>query len=97
MSAHRGPSSPGTAPIPTGGGHIGRCDFSRHAPINPFRILTASGSDADRSRDAVAQVCNEVFDEQVQQPGTGEGADQRSTEPRSTPIAPATSSSPMRR
>jgi putative transposase len=25
--------SPGTAPITTGGGHVGRCDFSRRAPI----------------------------------------------------------------
>jgi hypothetical protein len=31
-----------TAPITTGGGHIGRCDFSRHAPT----IL----SDLDRQR-----------------------------------------------
>jgi hypothetical protein len=29
-----------------GGGHIERCDISRHDPIIPLRILTA-GSDAD--------------------------------------------------
>jgi putative transposase len=38
-----------TAPTTTIGGHIERCGFSRRTPIIPLRILTASGSDADRS------------------------------------------------
>jgi hypothetical protein len=32
----------------TAGGHIERCDFSRHAPIIPPPTLHAGGSDADR-------------------------------------------------
>jgi hypothetical protein len=44
-------SSP-TAHITMVGGHIGRSDFSRHAPIIPPRTLTSSGSDAHRSLEA---------------------------------------------
>jgi len=40
--------SPSTAPTTTAGGHIERCDFHRHDPNIPHRILTSTASDADQ-------------------------------------------------
>jgi len=37
-----------TAPTTTVGGHIARCDFTRHAPNLQPQTLTPGGSDADR-------------------------------------------------
>jgi len=46
--AHPPPPPSSGATGTTVGGHIGRCDFTRHAPIVPLRISTTSRSDADR-------------------------------------------------